>query len=1431
LLTLGLLAGSPARALSRFTLNTSSGASARLAQKTPAHFRRPFQFKPQATEVRHAFQPSSLQELMSASRWASLKLGSLFATITVNTTADTVADDSTCSLREAILAANDNLPSGETIGECAGGAPGQDMIVFALGAGTPTITLSLVPLPAITEAVTIQGNTGLSTRVRINGFFLDMLAVPGLQINAGGTNINSLVISNFTGSGIKIKVGGDEALSNKVQNCYIGTDEAGTMAQGNGNGIDVGGSYTLIGGNASQRNVISGNSGPGIISTANVVTIEGNYIGTNAGGIAALANGTGITINGGNNNSIVGNVISGNSGDGVEITGGSNNIGLVSNLIGRNFSDTANIPNGGNGVMINGASENVIGLEGSPNTITANGLNGVLIADGQGIRMSNNSIFGNTGLGIDLGADIDLVGDGVTANDAGDFDPGPNGRQNFPVISSVTGAGTGSATLSSASNSDYHIEFFANTTCDPSGNGEGEVFVGFQDVTTNGEGDISFDFNFTPVPGKPFITATATDVNGNTSEFSACQAIVMACSYSISPTVASFPPLGGGGMVSVTAGEGCAWTAVSNVSWIMILSGTPGSGNGMVSYQVLASESSSPRSGTMTIAGQTFTVTQIVDGAIIVGDFSSGIPPAWEVVDGGDPVVYDNTGTPLTWTTMNPCNQIIPAPFVPPFAIVDAGCTVPGAALDEELRLPPFDATGLGSVFVEFYSQFEWDAVAPNNKGDVDVSTDGGMTWTNVLRLENADDGVPIPVLKSLNIAPYITANPANVLVRLHYYGMSPPASLRAAALEKVSWAVDFGVYSYTLTSANQSFPKDGGTGEITVAASEAIPSPQGEWTAVSNDDWIVITGGSGPTRGPGTVSFTVAPNSGPSRNGSLTVSGRIFNVTQAGCSTITLSLLPNGTAGTAYNQTITASPSGSYTFGVTAGSLPPGLSLAPSGALTGTPTTSGTYNFTVTATGAGSCTGNRAYTLTIGCPTIVLAPTTLPNAQVNTSYSQTITATPASGSYIFGLTNGTLPTGLTLSAAGLLAGTPTQNGTFNFRITATGFGTCSGFRDYQIVVSGCATITVIPPSLSDGVVGKSYSQNVNASPTNNYTFMAVAGNLPNGLSLDSTTGKLTGKPKKAGTYTFTVIATAGACTGSRAYTIRITGPTSKAVGDYDGDEKADFTVWRGMTSEWLIVKSGDGQVRTELWGAAYDPYRDVIAPGDYDGDSQSDLAVFRRSNGYWFIKSSSDGTVKNKHWGLGTDVPVPGDYDGDGQTDIAVWRGAEGNWYIVRSSDGAVETVWWGAGNAPYFDVPVPADYDGDGLVDVAVFRQATGYWYIKQSSDGLIVAKRWGLGTDLPVPSDYDGDGKADIAVWRGADTNWYVVRSSDGAIESVSWGTSDLGDVPVPSDYDGDGKTDFAVWRPRDGRWYVKSSLDNSVLTRVNGRSGDTPVMGRR
>jgi CSLREA domain-containing protein len=358
--------------------------------------------------------------------------------------------------------------------------------------------------------------------------------VYGLTLDNGsdGSTVRGLVIGNFSLNGLKVF-----SNDNNIGCNHVGLAADGFSDMGNDqNGITLNGDGNVVGGAASaqQRNVVAYNGGSAIYVVGDNNFIGNNFIGSHADGMGDGGNDDGVYV-GGDNNQIGGpsliarNLIGGNDGFGIRVNSSVGNV-LQGNAIGVARDVTTPLPNGSSGIEIVGSAiTNTVGgtaaLE--ANLIANNGTDGIYVDDnvvGMPIRnrIQGNSIFNNTELAIDLGAD------GVDVNDAGDGDSGENEHQNYPVLLSAGGGSlVVTGTLNSQPNTEYTVDFYRSNNCDPSGYGEGRVYLGNGAVTTDGSGDADFAIvlSATASPGDS-ITATATDPDGNTSEYSACITVV-----------------------------------------------------------------------------------------------------------------------------------------------------------------------------------------------------------------------------------------------------------------------------------------------------------------------------------------------------------------------------------------------------------------------------------------------------------------------------------------------------------------------------------------------------------------------------------------------------------------------------------------------------------------------------------------------------------------------------------------------------------------------------------------------------------------------------------------------------------------------------------------------------------------------------------------
>ena len=369
----------------------------------------------------------------------------------------------------------------------------------------------------------------------------------GIDVGQIGTGPSNVTIGGTTpGAGNVISANSFQGIllfndlnGVNVQGNLIGTDATGHVSLGSQVvGIFINttspGAATIGGTTAAARNVISGNQDGFDLNTFSTgITIQGNYIGTDISGSNAIPNASrGMFVS--TNNTIIGgtaagagNLISGNF-DGIDIANSSTGNLIRGNFIGTKADGVSPLGNGGSGVGIfTGSSNNSVGgtAAAAGNRIAFN-TRGVVVDSGTGNAILANSIFSNVGVGIDLTPVA-----GVTANDNCDTDTGPNNLQNFPVLTSAMAGAVNTTiqgTLNSAPSTTFRIEFFANASCDNSGNGEGQTFLGFTNATTDVSCNANFSFSVpnASVTGS-IITATATDPNNNTSEFSACRPLVL----------------------------------------------------------------------------------------------------------------------------------------------------------------------------------------------------------------------------------------------------------------------------------------------------------------------------------------------------------------------------------------------------------------------------------------------------------------------------------------------------------------------------------------------------------------------------------------------------------------------------------------------------------------------------------------------------------------------------------------------------------------------------------------------------------------------------------------------------------------------------------------------------------------------------------------
>jgi hypothetical protein len=633
------------------------------------------------------------------------------------------------------------------------------------------------------------------------------------------------------------------------------------------------------------------------------------------------------------------------------------------------------------------------------------------------------------------------------------------------------------------------------------------------------------------------------------------------CSFAISPQSQSVDPSGGTGRVTVTAGEGCGWTATSPVPWVTITSGASGTGNGEVQFSVAAVTGPS-RSTTLTIAGQTFTVNQSQGCTFRLS------PSGLTIDDEGGQRSFDvqvangcewTAATSTPWISLNSGTSGSGNGTVRFTVAANGGPSRTGAITAGGQTFTVSQGTGCSFSL----SSDRQSVPAAGGGGSVNVTAGGGCGWTAVSN------------------APWLSITSGADGTGNGTVGFSAAANTGAArtgtlTIANRTFTVEQAeACTYSINPTQHGLPGSGGTVDVTVTATGGC-----SWTATSNVPWISVTSGGSGT-GNGTVRLTVEPNGGGARNGTVTIAGRTFTIEQGSGCTYSISPSSQQVPGTGGPTAVNVTTQGSCSW--TASSNVPWIAVTSGG--------SGSGNGTVQLNIEANPGGDRAGTATIA--------------------GQTFTVTQAGNcSYTIAPTSQGVPAGgggisVTVTAAGSCGWTATSNapwiavasgspgagnGTVQVDVAAnpgaprTGTTTIAGQTFTVNQESGCS-FTVAPETIPAAAAGGSSRVEVTAeagcawNAASNAPWITVtAGASGNGSGpVDLAFGANTG-PARSGTVsvagrTVTVNQESGCSVAIN--------PTSQAVPPTGGTGSVTVTAAPGCpwsatsTAPWIVVTSG----------------------------------------------------------------------------------------------------------------------------------------------------------------------------------------------------------------------------------------------------------------
>ncbi len=846
---------------------------------------------------------------------------------------------------------------------------------------------------------------------------------------------------------------------------------------------------------------------------------------------------------------------------------------------------------------------------------------------------------------------------------------------------------------------------------------------GFAELPLNG------NYSVRPVKNGFYFAPRSKTFNSLTNDGTA-DFVIAACSYNLSANSVSLGAAGGSRSIQVTTNDAfCGWSAISNVPWITITNSSGGTGNGTV--KITVQQSSATRTGTLTIAGKTYTVTQ-TGCSFTLTPFQQSFGQ-----NGGNGSFEVKTNESFCqWTA----------------AVNNPWITINGSP------------SGTGSGIVNY-------TIAPSTQPRAGRISVGSRNFA----VYQESNYCPSPGLA----APVETTSTADsndiVAADFNNDGFTDLATADATTFQNGT----FSTYLNTNGTLNRN------TIPSNIGASYSIAAA--DFNQDSTID-LALLGGGGIAifRNNGTGAFSPLSSFSASGNtGSKLYAedfnrdGRVDLIVGTGNQIQVYNGNGNGTFSTGFTLNLTGRASYSYSFGDINGDgftdavvgqeqdfNVPRLSYF-FGTNTGTFTTGGTISLNLTpfAVKLFDLNGDgRADILTNGAASSQLQ-VFLWNSETNTFNQPTRVFTEPYSGYIFDVAdmdNDGKPDIISATNQGgnrvnIMRGN--GNGTFRLPLgfNSSTFVNVIAFGDFN----------------RDGRVDLAFAKrNTQMSTQLNQCGSSIGARAPMASRFDFD------GDRKAD---FGVVRPSDNIwyiqqSASQSVIYQPFGQTGDIFmpSDYDGDGKTDFAVFRPSEGLWYKLNSADNSVSIFNWGKN----GDVPMAADYDGDERTDLTVYRPDDNTWYWLSSLNGQIHTTRFGLRDDVPVTGDYDGDGKADLAVFRPDDGFWYWLNSSNGDFHSFKFGLTG----DKAVPGDYDNDGKTDFAVFRPSNGFWYIAKSSNGESETVNFGKDGDTPVAADYDGDGKTDIAVYRNG--YWYVVESSTLQINIIRFGTSE--DKPIAGIY---------------------------------------------